>query len=178
MKILKAVHVVQATRQFPEKYKFHDFFLGNGTDFNNGQKDIRIMAYCFVASSSPSPKRTQLAIKLNCPLQFVRLDNRPVFLIRFCVWVHSVVKVQQNNFLTGTIQYLSIPSQNFSHKYKKALKSTSTFGPPCIVHFKNTKNVRQILKTTVSKSTKKRQAKGYLRQLALSPKVVQAMQPE
>jgi len=28
--------------------------------------------------------------------------------------------------------------------------------PPCIVHLKNTKNVRYILKTTISKSTKKR----------------------
>ena len=83
-----------------------------------------------------------------------------------------------NNCLTGTIQYLSIPFQNFSHKYKKAIKSTSTFGPPCIVHFKNTKNVRYILKTTVSKSTKKRLAIGYVRLLALSPKVVQAMQLE
>jgi len=54
----------------------------------------------------------------------------------------------------------------------------STFGPPCIVQFKNTKNVRYILKTTVSKSTKKRQAIGYVQQLALSPKVVQAMQLE
>ena len=53
-------------------------------------------------------------------------------------------------------RYLSIPSQNFSHKYKKAIKSRSTFGPPCIVHFKNTKIVRYILKTTVSKSIKKR----------------------
>ena len=54
------------------------------------------------------------------------------------------------------MQYLSIPSQNFSHKCKKAIKSTSTFGPPCIVHFKSTKNVRHILKTAISKSTKKR----------------------
>jgi len=83
-----------------------------------------------------------------------------------------------NNFLTGTIQYLAIPSHNFSHKYTKAMKSRSTFGPPCIVHFKNIKNVRYILKTTISKSTKKRQAIGYVRQLALSPKVVQAMQLE
>jgi len=35
-----------------------------------------------------------------------------------------------------------------------------------------------MLKTTVSKSTKKRWATGYVRQLALSPKVVQAMQLE
>jgi len=34
------------------------------------------------------------------------------------------------------------------------------------------------LKTAISKSTKKRQAIGYVRQLALSPKVVQAMQLE
>jgi len=56
--------------------------------------------------------------------------------------------------------------------------STSTFDPPFIVHFKNTKKVRCILKTTISKSTKKRQAIGNVRQLALSPKVVQAIQLE
>ena len=67
-------------------------------------------------------------------------------------------RIFQNKFLTGTIQHLSIPSQNFSHKCKKAIKSASTFGPPFIVHFKYTKNVRYILKITVSKSTKKRQA--------------------
>ena len=89
---------------------------------------------------------------------------------------YPVVKVEY--FLIGTIQYLSIPLQHFGHKCKKAIKSTSTFEPPCIVHFKNTKNVRCILKTTISKSTKKRQAIGYVRQLALSPKVVQAMQLE
>jgi len=72
-------------------------------------------------------------------------------------------------------EYLSI---NFSHKCKKAIKSTSTFGPPRIVHFKSTKNVRHILNTFISKSTKKRQAIGYVRQLALSPKVIQAMQLE
>ena len=59
-------------------------------------------------------------------------------------------------FLSERFQYLSIPSQNFSHKCKKAIKSASTFGPPCVVHFKNAKYVRYILKTTVSKSTKKR----------------------
>jgi len=47
----------------------------------------------------------------------------------------------QNDFLTGTIHYLSIPSKNFNHKCKKTIKSTSTFGPSCIVHFKYTKNV-------------------------------------
>jgi len=57
---------------------------------------------------------------------------------------------------------LSIHLQNFIHKCKKAIKSTSTFDPPCIVHFKNRKNVRCILKTTISKSTKKRQAIGYV----------------
>jgi len=30
------------------------------------------------------------------------------------------------------------------------------FWSPCIVHFKSTKNVRLILKTTISKSTKQR----------------------
>ena len=44
---------------------------------------------------------------------------------------------KQNNFLTGTIQYLSIPSQNSSHKYKKAIKSTSTFGHPVFVVAEN-----------------------------------------
>jgi len=31
---------------------------------------------------------------------------------------------------------LSAPSLNFSHNCKKAIKSTSTSGPPCIVHLK------------------------------------------
>jgi len=54
------------------------------------------------------------------------------------------------------MQYLSMPSKTFSHKYKKAIKSTSTFGPPCLVYSKKTENVGHILKTTISKSIKKR----------------------
>ena len=49
---------------------------------------------------------------------------------------------------------------------------------PVLYILKIQKNVRYILKTTTSKSTKKRQAIGYLGQLALSPKVVQAMELE
>ena len=83
---------------------------------------------------------------------------------------------KQNNFLSGTIQYFSIPSQNFSHKYKKAIKSSSTFGPPCIVHFNNTKTYGTLWKPPLQNQPKS--VIGYVRQLALSPKVVQAMQLE
>ena len=58
----------------------------------------------------------------------------------------------------------------------KAIKSTSTFGPPCIVHFKTTK-----IYCTFWKHPFKNQPKsviGYAPQLALSPKVGQAVQLE
>ena len=59
-------------------------------------------------------------------------------------------------FLPERSSICQYPPKISAINIKKSIKSTSTFGPPCIVHFKNTKNVRCILKTTVSKSTKKR----------------------
>jgi len=60
-----------------------------------------------------------------------------------------------------------MPLQSFSHKYKKANKNTSTFGPSCIAHFKNTKKTYG----TFWKPPFQNQPKS-----VLSPKLVQAMQ--
>ena len=56
-------------------------------------------------------------------------------------------------------------------------QSRARLDPPCIVHFKNTKNIRCILKTTISKSSKKRQAIGYVRQLAVGIIVARPARP-
>jgi len=56
------------------------------------------------------------------------------------------------------------------------MKRTSAFVPPCVVHFKNTKNVLYILKQPFQNQPKS--VKGYVRKHALSPKVGQTMQLE
>jgi len=61
---------------------------------------------------------------------------------------------------------------------KKQSRARLLLAHPVLYILKIQKNVRCILKTTISKSTKKRQTVGYVRQLALSPKAVQAMQLE
>jgi len=59
---------------------------------------------------------------------------------------------------------------------QKTIKSTSTFGPPCTVHCKITKNYCSFWKQPFKNQPKS--VIGYAPQLALSPKVVQAVRLE
>jgi len=60
----------------------------------------------------------------------------------------SVMKVEYFSFRNNPVFVNT--ARNFNHDFKKVIKSTSTFGPPCFVHFENTKNVLHILSTTIS----------------------------
>ena len=93
----------------------------------------------------------------------------------------------QGRITSGESRIIFLPERSSICQYpckistinvKKQSRAHLLLTHPVLYILKIQKTVRCILKTTISKSTKKRQAIGYVRQLALSLKVVQAMQLE